>query len=428
LKKLSIIVALCAFVILILPKIFGELVKHQYQTVAAQFAHRPNVTVTNQFTDWHWFNGKAMTKIILPLGNAKLPPLTVVINDSISFGPLIWSKNGFTAALANSTSTFTVDGLPINPEILTLFNHSLSASTTYTFGMDVLSSMQIQPINATISNVHVAAKAMTVNLMIKNRKHVDFLLNWGGMQINTPTLTQQFGVVNVESHSTVVQGDIYSPQALSTGDFAMSLASVAVEAKTTQKKIMLLNNMLINGHSRVNKQLMSMAVNYKIAQANFAQHVIKDINLSLLMDNFSVEVLQKIEQISNSIPKAPSHQQSQQFVTEIFGLADELLAKKPTIRIKNFSLSTLDGQLTSDMSFAVNEALFNAKNPKSIFKAMNIVGNGQAPEQLLASFGLSPMIEQYVQHGFIAKQGGLLKLRLTMQHGQLKLNDKVLPY
>ena len=79
------------------------------------------------------------------------------------------------------------------------------------------------------------------------------------------------------------------------------------------------------------------------------------------------------------------------------------------------------------MTFTVDENLIDVNNLMTIAQALEIDGSGYVPEAFLNSMGVGPMVQGYIDAGFVKRDGDNLTFELQMKSGQVTLSGQPLP-
>jgi len=108
-------------------------------------------------------------------------------------------------------------------------------------------------------------------------------------------------------------------------------------------------------------------------------------------------------------------------------LTAKLLADDPLLEITDFSVETLEGKIESAMQLSVDKDKFDTSNIMSIMAALKAQANGKAPMPFFTKLGLAPMIDMYVQQGFIIQNENELSFKVNFAQGQLNVNGQVIP-
>lgn len=424
-KKSFILIALLSVVFFVSPKFVGGIVETEYQSALNKLNDNPAITIKSTTFNRDWFSGKVVTEMTVLLHNEDVNDLDIVIEDNISFGPVVFTDEGVKFALSYSKSNINFTDLVIEEEVESFIKNKIHLSALLTFSKDIITQIVIDEVSKeTDGNTIVSAKAVGKFILEnENRLYGDF--NWAGLSATTADESFSIESVKFSLDQTLISGSYYQGDAISTGDFDFSLSSVKVK-DTTGNLTFSLNNFLINATSSVDNDLMDIKMNYSVDKLATAGQQLEHANLNAVFSRLNITVMQEINAFLIMLSNDGEQVFSSENMNKLSVLMVKLLANDPMIEIEDFSVVTPEGKIESAAQVSADKKLFDKTNFMSIIAAINATANAKAPLKFFSKFGLAPMIEHYVEQGFIINNEGNISVNVNYSKGQLNVNGKVI--
>ena len=424
-KKSFILIALLSVVFFVSPKFVGGIVETEYQSALNKLNDNPAITIKSTTFNRDWFSGKVVTEMTVLLHNEDVNDLDIVIEDNISFGPVVFTDEGVKFALSYSKSNINFTDLVIEEEVESFIKNKIHLSALLTFSKDIITQIVIDEVSKeTDGNTIVSAKAVGKFILEnENRLYGDF--NWAGLSATTADESFSIESVKFSLDQTLISGSYYQGDAISTGDFDFSLSSVKVK-DTTGNLTFSLNNFLINATSSVDNDLMDIKMNYSVDKLATAGQQLENANLNAVFSRLNITVMQEINAFLIMLSNDGEQVFSSENMNKLSVLMVKLLANDPMIEIEDFSVVTPEGKIESAAQVSADKKLFDKTNLMSIIAAINATANAKAPLKFFSKFGLAPIIEHYVEQGFIINNEGNISVHVNYSKGQLNVNGKVI--
>ncbi|GAA6172447.1 YdgA family protein [Colwellia sp. KU-HH00111] len=410
---------------LIAPKFIGSIVKTEYSSAFDKLNANPNIIVNSTQYTHHWFEGKSVTEMTINIGSPDVDDITFTVEENLLFGPVILTEQGIKFALSYSQANINFKSLDVDQEIATFINDKLHLSSLITFTKDIVTAIEIDEISKTIDgNKLVSAKAIA-NFTIEDSKRVVGRFNWAGLSTTTQDKSFSLSGVEFSLDQTLIAGDYYQGNAISTGDFDFTIASLNME-DSAGNAVITLENVFINAVSAVTNKLMKAEVTYHVDKMLSAGQQLENANVAIVLDRFNINVLQEINTLMATLPPESEAIFAPENQTKIAVLIEKLLVDDPILKIQDLSVQTPEGKIESKMQVSIDKKRFDAANMMSIMPAVQASADGRAPKPFFSKLGLAPMIDMYVEQGFIVQNAQDLSVKLNFAQGQLNLNGNVL--
>lgn len=423
-KKSFIVIALLSAVFFVSPKFVGGIVETEYQSALNKLNDNPAITIKSTTFNRDWFSGKVVTEMTVLLHNEDVNDLHIVIEDNISFGPVVFTDEGVKFALSYSKSNINFTDFLIE-EVENFIKNKIHLSALLTFSKDIITQIVIDEVSKEADgNTILSAKAVG-KFVLENESRLYGDFNWAGLSAKTADESFIIEAIKFSLDQTLISGNYYQGNAISTGDFDFSLSSVKVNDSTGNLTFSL-NNLLINAMSSVNNNLMEIKMNYSVDELATAGQQLEHANLAVVLSGLNILVMQEINAFLIVLSNDGEEVFSSENMKKSSALAVKFLASDPMIEIEDFSVETAEGKIESAAQVSADKKLFDKKNIMSIMAAIKATANAKAPMEFFAKLGLAPMIENYVEQGFIIKKADNISVNVNYSQGKLNINGKVI--
>ncbi len=425
-KKIVIALGVVVGAALVLPKFVGSVVETEHQAMLTEMSDNKTVSVTSKSFEANWFGGTAVTEMTVHLQDAQLPDISFTIEEQLLFGPVIFADDGFHFALSHSTASINLKELGVDEEIADFINDKIKITGLLTFSKEVISRIDIAEMSKEIDGNKMVIYAASGQISIANKTHLTGDFTWGGMEINNNDADIVIGSVSMDIDQTVISGDYYSGDAISTGDANFLLSSVKAKNKMGIELVDI-DKVVMKVVSSVNDDLMNIDFIYHIDAIKSMGQSFDHANLAFTFENLDIKVLQELNDVFTSFSSNPDETLSEQNIEKLSMIVAKMLEKNPMIKITDLSVETAEGKVVSDLAVSLDKDKFDAKNFMSAMTALKADAKANAPEALFAKFGLTPMIDMYVEQGFLVRADDELSFKVSFAQGQLEVNGQVIP-
>ena len=424
-KKLIIIILFLITTGLIAPKFIGREVDPAHPSGVDKLNENPAITINSTTFDRKWFGGKAITEMTILLQDDEIEDITIIVEENLSFGPVIFTDESVEFALSYSQANINFKELLIDEEIETFINNKIHLSGLLTFSNNIVSKIVIDEASKEVDGNKVAsAKALGhFTLEDNNRLYGDF--DWAGLTATTSDESFTIGKIQFSLDQTLIEGDYYQGDAISAGDFDFSISSIAAK-DATGNTVFTLDNLLIKAMSAVSNDLMTITMNYSADKVESAGQKLENANLDVVFNGLNIKVMQEINTLMTELSADGEEMFSPDNMQKLSILTAKLLVDDPVVEIKDFSVQTPEGKIESSMQVSVDKKLFDTTNIMSIMNAIKADANGKAPMPFFDKLGLAPMVDMYVQQGFIVQKEEELSFKVNFTQGQLNVNGNVI--
>jgi uncharacterized protein YdgA (DUF945 family) len=425
-KKIFITFILISVVVLVSPKFIGSIVETEYQSALNKLNDNPAITIKSTTFSRNWFSGQVVTEMTILLEHEDVATLNLVIEDSLLYGPLIFTNEGLKLALSYSHSSINFTDLLIEGDIENFIKNKIHLSTLLTFSKNIVTQITIDEVSKNVDgNKIMSSKAVgKFTLENENRLYGDF--NWEGLSATTSEESFTIEDVTFSVDQTLIDGSYFQGNAISTGSFDFLISAIKANDVNATETLSL-NNLLVNASSSIKDDLMEIKMNYSADKLVAAGQKLEKANLAIVLNGLNITVLREVNVLLKKLSNDGAQIFSASNMGKLSSLMAKLLANNPIIEIEDLSVMTPEGKIDSKMLVSIDEKQYEPANFMSILGAINATAQGEAPINFFVKLGLAPMVEQYIKQGLIRQKEDKVSFDLNYTQGQLNVNGNVIP-
>lgn len=422
-KKLLVTAGAVTAACLLAPKVISTKYEPNYHELLDKFAQYPNVTIDKREISTGWFSGTSTTNILVSPSGLKDDEFEIIVKESSSFGPLIFT-DGFKVAAAYSQINFNRPKNAETNEFLTQLKEASSFTSTTSLTGEIVSNISVNAIEIEENGVKITSKGLTSEITIENERTVSGTLNWEGFKADMPTVDVTLDSLSSSFVQFTLGGSIFDADALLLGKSDMLIQTFEFVDKTSEAVFSLTNTSMFSD-TEIEDNLLTLNLKNNIDEVVSPTGKFNQVNLNMAFTNLDVESTTNLYTAMNKLPPATSPDFAKAS-EEIVPKALKLLDFNPEFQITQLSMVTAQGPVNSDAVFSLNKDLIDVKNPNSIVLAAKGVAKAKVPVAFLAQFGMQPMIDAYQQNGFVTIEEENVNFDVLYEKGQLSLNGKPL--
>lgn len=428
-KKLLIVVIVFIVILGVSPKFIGSMVAQERENKITQLNDVDGFDVRNISYTPSWFGAQSSLEVTLQIAEEGLGEITVVVDEDISFGPLIFAQNGWYFALGHSVISFrssddVVDGEIVDDEVIAFINKNIHTSATYTFSNNVVANINTDKFDFEDGETKLSAQPASGQFSLINKKDIVGELNWGGLDLKSSEGHLIIGAVSMDTQQSIVSGDYLQGTAIMSGDAKFLVESVHI-SDISNKEVFTLSQLLLTTSVTIEDELLALSLNYGAENIITMGKTFTKPNLEVVFDNLDLTVIQELNVLVANMPSDSTEQDvSAALSTAIPEFADKLLAKDPTLKITDLSLISEQGKIASELTVRIDKDRFDSQNLMSVMSALVADASGSAPFAFFTQFGLTPMIDGLVEQGYIIKKAEELSFMANYSEAKLVVNGK----
>lgn len=429
-KKVVIALGAIVCVGLVGPKVIGSIVEQKYDDIASRFVDHPSIEIVERSFTTHWFSGQSVTKMKIKGVAAEIEDFQLIVNEQLTFGPVIFADDSVNFALAHSNANLDFDVSSLDQEAqndITEFtdqlNEKLTISSIITYGLNYTTQVMMAATTFEEDGNTIDIGALDSEFTLEDDKYISGYLNWSGLDFKGPEANVQLSPLESTFSQEIIDGDIYSGNGLSIGDFSMLIKSIYAQ-DNQGNDLLSIENLTLSADSQIEDELMNIGVMYGADRFKGAGQELEKLNLDISFNRLDPKVLMEINDWATKMQQDPEN--FEHYNQQLMTVATKLLAKDPELNINDFSVRTSEGVIKSDLQLMVDHTRYDQANPMSIMAALKADAKGVAPLPFFQKMGLEGMINMYIEQGFIIEKEAELSFAAQFAQGQLTVNGQAI--
>jgi len=427
-KKLLIVLLVFIAIALISPKFIGSIVADERQSLISSLNAAEGIEVNSKSYSAHWFGAESVSEITFSLVQEGLGDITIVVDEALSFGPIIITEDDWFLALAHSDISFRSAGAIVDDEIMTFINEKVHVSAMLTFSDNVVTHIKTDEVNFEDGGTQFIAQPSAGQFSLLNKKDFVGELTWGGLALKSTDGNFTLGSVAMDTQQSIVSGNYLEGTAILSGDAKFLVDNINF-SDISGSEVFALKKLLFTTSVAIKDDLLALSLAYGAEQVITAGQTFTQPNLDIVLADIDVNALQELNTLLASLPANVADQAMSAEVSKaIAELADKFLAKDPSLKITDLSLIAEQGKIASDFNLTIDKTRFDSKNLMSVMSALTADASGEAPAEFFTQFGLTPMINNFVDQGYLIKQDKVLSFVAKYSQAQLQINGKAIQY
>jgi uncharacterized protein YdgA (DUF945 family) len=338
------------------------------------------------------------------------------------------TKDDWYLALGHSDISFRSSGIPIDDEIMTFINEKVHVSAILTFANNVVAHIKTDEVSFEDGDTQFVAQSSAGHFSLINKKDFVGELNWGGLELKSTDGSFVIGSVVMDTEQSLVSGNYLAGTAILSGDAKFLIDNIHY-SDMTGNQVFDLEKLLFTTSVAIEDDLLALTLAYGADKIVTVGQTFNQPNVDIVLADIDVHALQELNTLLASLPANVAEQPMSVEVSEaIAELADKFLAKDPSLTITDLSLVAEQGKIASNFSMKIDKTRFDSKNLMSVMSALNADATGNAPAEFFTQFGVTPMIDNFVEQGYLTKQDKVLSFAAKYSQAQLQINGKVIQY
>lgn len=429
-KKLLTILVI-AGALLASPYFIGQQTETKIRDMYAQMSDYPSYEL--EITEYHqgWFGSRLTATFTMPIAAADdlgIEHLSFTLQQEIQHGPLLWKYNGLGFGLNDSSTQIKLDQdmLALLPADLNIADNNLQIIGHIGFNGSVQSIVKLSPFSMLIDEAKLEIKGAEFTSSVAMDGAMTFAGSWQGLTISEDQQTLvELKQLTVSGVQQLIRGELFSPTALTTGDFFVHMAQFSV-AGPTPDTVINIEDLSITGASQENDGLLLIDVLFNAENIDAMAQQFNDFNYQITMKNLDVDVFQEVQRVMLEIQELPEQQQAMALM-QLQALLPKLIAKAPEFNITQLGINTEDGEVSSDLNIKFDQSIYDANNPMSMILAVDANAKGHAPQAFFERIGMATDVDGMLDQNILVKDNDNVSFNFTFKNGQALLNGMPIP-
>lgn len=427
-KKLLIVLLVIIAIVTVSPTFIGSIVADKRQSIISQLNETKGIEVSSKSYSAHWFGAQSSLEISLQLAQEGLGNITIVVDEQLSFGPVIITDDDWYLALGHSDISFNSPSGLVDDEIMTFINEKVHFSAMLTFDDNVVAHIKTDEVSFADGDTQFIAQPSAGQFSLINKKDFVGELNWGGFELKSTDGRFVIGPVLMDTQQSIVSGNYLEGTAILSGDAKFLVDNINF-SDITGSEVFTLQKLLFTTSVKIEDDLLVLSLACGAEEMVTAGQTFKQPNLDIVLADIDVNALQALNILLASLPTNIDEQPMSAEVSKaIAELADKFLAKDPSLKITDLSLVAEQGKIISNFNLQIDKTRFDSKNLMSVMSALNADATGNAPADFFTQFGVTPMINTFVEQGYLIEKDKVLSFAAKYSQAQLQVNGKAIQY
>jgi len=427
-KKMIFVLGVVITALLVAPYFVGSVVRTNFNEVVEKTAGNPTFNITLKDYQQGWFSSMVTMNVDLVVPGKEADDFNFDIRQTIKHGPVLTGEQGLGIGLLDNQMALNV-GAVLRKEMDFPARFILKMDGRVGFSGGTNGTVSTDGLEITKDGMTTVVEPGDLQVSFDGEKR--FVVNGtlAGMKVSGASKPEMVvGPLRINMVHELVAGEMFSTNALYDGEAIITIANMMVNVEELGLPLTL-ESITLSTATDVIGELMNISLKSNAKELKFNGESFKNINYDISLNNLSVKSIQEMSVISQEMQLALADPtvDSSVYVAKMEALLPALLAKKPTLAIKDLGVVTEQGPISINGNLAVDESLFSANNPMSILAALNANANGEGPDEFFTGKGLGAMVEQFVQQKMILRKSGKLVFDFTMTQGKAILNGNQIP-
>lgn len=425
-KKIFIaVIVILAALMLIAPKFIGSTVAQEREQILAELNKTDGISITTTEYTSSWFGAKVNSELTVNLEEEGLAELTLALDEDITFGPVVITDQGWFLALGYSQLSFSLSSADVDNEILTLINEKIHLGALLDFNSDVTTFINTDKFSYEDQGNSIVSAPSAAQFSLIDNKKIKGNFSWGGLELDELGERFVIGKVAMSTEQQVVSGDYLKGTAILKGDTKVTVEKMNMYSQDNH--IFSLNDTELTSEVSVDNDLLALNLKYHAKDVSASGQFYEKPSMEVELANVDINAIQELKTaMANLSASEPNNTNSEEILTVLSGVVEKILAKDPTLKVTDLSVVAEEGKVATAVNLAINKDLIDINNLNSMSFIMALEGDatGKAPLGLLTKFGVSPMVDAFVQQGYLTKQDNDISFAAKYIQNELTLNGK----
>ncbi|TRX54965.1 DUF945 family protein [Thalassomonas sp. M1454] len=424
-------ISLLGLLVVISPYFIGQQAEDEVRSMYSKISKSTGYDIEISQYQQGWFNSNAtiILKIPMPVEyDTGIEYLSFVSEQKIQHGPILFTSNGFGLGIADIEYQVSLPKqlADILPSELQVPKDTLSIASRLAFNGDIESSTHLRAFDLTIDNALFSVKEAHLNSSMTMAGEMAMSGNWQGFTISEDN-TEVLSLANlaISSKQKLIRGEIFSQNALSTGEVVIDIEQMSIHDLTSSAKISNRNSQIKLVISELD-DLLSIDALLNSKEIDIDDHKYTNFNYQVILSNLDIDTFQQIQKIMIQAQELPEQQQVASLM-QIQSLVPLMIAKDPVFKIKQLGLNTDNGAIASAMNFHFDQSIYDPNNPLSLVMAIKAQAQGEAPKAFFEEMGRVDELNEYIAQGVLIEENDNVTFDFNLAQGQALLNGIPVP-
>lgn len=426
-KNLSIAIFLMLSILLISPKFIGSMVESERQKVLEKLNETDGISLTtNQYTNG-WFGADVTSELTVALDDDSLADITLLLEEKLSFGPIIITEQGVHLGLGYSAIKFTFSAIEVDEKIIKLINEKLHLGALLSFNKEVTTFIKTDKMSYQDSEIAIVSAPASAQITLINNEHIIGDFSWGGLEFKESGERFVIGKVGMSTEQKVVSGNYLQGTAILTGNATVDIENIDMYSQKSHD--FSLSNAGLATEVSLDNDLLALTLRYHAKEVSASGQNFEKPNLEVVLANIDIHAVQDLNTVIANLPLNASGKDNTTEISQaLSAVVEKILAKEPNLKVTDLSVVTEQGKIVSEFTLHINKDLVDTTNLNSMALVMALEGDakGKAPIAFLTKLGVGSMVDNLIDQGYLSKQDNDISFKANYVQSQLTVNGKTL--
>ncbi|WP_068547408.1 DUF945 family protein [Thalassotalea crassostreae] len=428
-KKLISLVVIVA-IVLISPYFIGQKAEEKVRNMYAQLDQHPQLKISLKEYNRGWFTASAQAELAIELpqdDNLPFEMMTITIDHQLQHGPVL-VNNGIGLGLADITYDMSLPSeiAAAMPTELDELTYAMENFGRIAFDGSLSSLSKIHGVTMPFDTVDIEILPGEFTSNISMDGQITANGQWQGMKIKEDdTTVVTIGELTLDSTQQIIRGDIFSPMAISTGDFTIELANILVHSPNTDDEFGL-DKMTFTGNITEDDNKLNAVASLVADKLTVIDQEYNEITYNFSMKNLDIDSYQQLMELFAKL-QTMNEQEQAIAMMQLQQLLPQLVSNGFSFSIDKLGFKADEGEIDSNMIITFDADLFDPNNPMTMMMAIDAKANGSAPLAFFESIGKTADIDAMIQQNVLVKEDDKITFSFSFSNGQALLNGAPMP-
>jgi uncharacterized protein YdgA (DUF945 family) len=424
-KKLLITLILIVTSLVIIPKFIGSIAENERKRVLEELNEIDGITLTTSQYTGGWFGADVVSEMNLSLKGKDMTNVSITLEESLSFGPVIITNKNWYLGLGYSTIKLKLSAIELDEGIVKTLNEKLNVGMLLDFNKDVTTFINIDKINYQDADTVITSEPASAQFTLSSNKHVVGSFSCGEITIETEDERFVMDAVDMSTNQKITSSGDIAGTTILTGNTTFNVAKI--NFYKNKSNVFSVEKTSLSSEVSLDNDLLSLVLNYNAKEIATSGQSFNKLNADVLLTNIDIQALQKSNTTLANLPVNTSGQGSSEDILQALSLiADKIFAKDPNLKISDLSVVTEEGKIESEFTFHINKDLLDTTNINvmTLVAALEAEAKGKVPMAFLSKLGMAPMVDNLVEQGYLSHKDNEISVEAKYVNSKLTFNGK----
>lgn len=422
-KKLLVALVVIVTIVVVTPKIIGSVVEQEREKAILDINNAEGFTFETLDYQSSWFGADVTSSLTIAAVGDSVVDINITFQETLSFGPVILTDNGWHFGLAYSDVNINSISEGIDEEVLNKVNDKTHLGGLLGFNKSVTTFIEVEAFSHKVDGNAIISGPASANFTVVNNDYIKGAFSWQGFEFNESGQRFVMNELAMATEQKVISGDYLAGTAILTGDSSVSVGKVDIYDEGVHA--FSLADSKFSSVVSLDNDMLEIELKYHAAEVGASGQNFTKPNLDIIISNVDLKALQELNASLANLPDN-TKDNPEELLKLLSGIIEKAVAKDPALTIADLSVVTDEGKIESNWNVTLNKDLLDLQhlNSMSFIMALEADAKGKVPVSFLTKFGVEPMANNFVEQGYLTKQGDDISFDAKYTQAALTLNGK----